>query len=535
MALLAGISFAAKADAAPTAITEFPVDVGHSSDLEHLVVGPDGNVWFRNRWWPEGSHHALIDRMDAAGNVDEFDEGLSKYSSPRDLVAGPDGNVWFADNGSGLGGAAIGRITSDGEITRFSSGLGGSRPTSITVGPEANLWFTALGDSRKVGFATTDGTISGFTLPGRPRDLVAGPDGNIWFTYGGVDVAPAIGRVVRDDGGTTITLFHSGLDAESWPYEIVAGPGGYLWFSDPGGTTPAIGRVSTDGEIKEFSAGLSPGSGLPDIAAGPDGNVWFATGISNAVGRVTPQGQITEFGAGEISDPRHIAAGPDGNMWFTFGGGTGSGVGKVSPSGAVTQLYGALGPSAYPSEIVSGRNGELWFIASGSSDPAIGRIIPGDDSPPPTVPPVEPTQPLRSLGQFQLRKRSIQVSRSGRAVLRFVCQSSLPCVGSLRLIVFRRGWRAGRTIGTASFSVGAWESAGVRVRISRSGRKLLRQSRRALRASLHVNSPGAFPPQAPRLKLRFVRRVQRHRVRRRHVRRVAAGAEHALAVYGARQ
>ena len=269
---------------------------------------------------PEGSYHALIGHMDEAGGVEEFDEGLTQYSSPDEFVLGPDGDLWFADDASAIGGSAIGRISPEGAITRFTTGLGASRPRRIVVGPGGNFWFTGVGDSPAIGFATPEGAISAFSLPGRPRDLVGGPDGNIWFTYGGESVSPASGEIKE---------FRDGLNQEGSIWDIAVGPGGYIWFTNPG---------------------------------------------ANDVDRVSEQGEITEIGNGGLVEPRDITAGPDGNMWFTYW----RGIGKVSLQGEVTSLREKIAPDSSPREIVSGPDGRLWFVSYGESAiPAIGRIIPG--------------------------------------------------------------------------------------------------------------------------------------------------------------
>lgn len=490
-ALCACAAFPAGALGAPTTITEFPVDVGHPADLEGLAVGSDGNVWFNEYWWPEGQYHALIGRMDEAGKVEEFDEGLNKYSSPTEFVAGPGGYMWFADSGSAIGGAAVGKIAADGTITRFTAGLGGARPETIMVGPDGNLWFTGATGSPAIGFATPDGEITAFHLPGKLWDAVGGLDGNVWFTYGGDGVMPAIGRVVlKEGGGAVITLFHNGLAAASHPYKIVAAQNGSLWFSDRGDSTSAIGRVSMSGEINEFSAGIDPEGGVWDIAAGPTGDIWFTDPPGDDVGRVSPQGQITEFGEDELIDPLYITSGSDGNMWFTYE----DGIGKISPSGAITRLEGGLSPSASPREIVSAPSGSLWFIADSWLDAAIGRIIPGDDSPAPVD--GQPSDPPRTgfaMGRLALLGTNVSFSSSGTAVLRLACQSSTRCSGNLRLVVYRRGWKAGRVIATSSFSIDAWGSAGVRTKLNRAGKKLIARSG-VTSARLQVNvSPGVLP------------------------------------------
>jgi streptogramin lyase len=103
-------------------------------------------------------------------------------SAPYGITSGPDGNLWFTEEN----GHKIGRITTGGTITEFSSGLtANSEPVGITAGPDNNLWFAEFNDS-KIGQIATGGTItefsSGLTAGGTPLGIVAGPDGNLWFT-----------------------------------------------------------------------------------------------------------------------------------------------------------------------------------------------------------------------------------------------------------------------------------------------------------------------------------------------------------------
>jgi virginiamycin B lyase len=106
------------------------------------------------------------------------------------------------------------------------------------------------------------------------------------------------------------------------PEGIIAGPDGKVWFTEIG-TTPGVARINTDGTgYVEFR---DPDGGFGNqIAAGPDGNLWYVdyadSPMGNQVGRVTPSGQITEYSAGFPANgkPTAITAGPDGRMWFTL-------------------------------------------------------------------------------------------------------------------------------------------------------------------------------------------------------------------------
>jgi len=70
--------------------------------------------------------------------------------------------------------------------------------------------------------------------------------------------------------------------------------------------------------VTEFSVGTTP----QGITAGPDGNLWFTEFNVDKIGRITPTGTLTEFRTGITpgAHPAVITLGPDGNLWFTENG-----------------------------------------------------------------------------------------------------------------------------------------------------------------------------------------------------------------------
>lgn len=489
LAIVIAATFAASTQAAPTSITEYPIEVGHPTNIDHIAVGADGTVWFADGYWPEGSFHALIGRLDPAdGEVHEFDEGLGSFSVIRDFVATPDGSMWFTDSGSANSDAAIGKITPGGSITEYG-GLDPSRPQRMAIGPDGALWFTAS-NSPAIGRATLGGAIGTYDLPGAVRDVALGPDGNIWFTYGGGSVEPAIGRVERhEDGSALITLFQVGLDTTSKPERMVVS-GGYLWFSDISEAEPAIGRVSADGQITEFQAGLAPSSYVVDLEPGPEGNVWFTDYGVGAVGRIDSTGQISEFTAEYLgpdpwlrSEPgrtlQHLVAGPDGNVWFNLSGGW-SGIGKVSQSGDITVFLdgqAGLGGDSNPQELAAGSSGELWFVSNtGVNTQSIGRIVPGDDNAPNAPQGTAPGPSATALpGRVVvIGGRTLRLDRYGRVRIRLSCQSlATGCAGTLQLTIFVPEVSGYRQVGSASFSLVPGASRTMWLHLDRRGRGLL--------------------------------------------------------------
>ena len=83
---------------------------------------------------------------------------------------------------------------------------------------------------------------------------------------------------------------------------VAPGPDGNMWFTDEG-QTPAVGRVTAAGAIREFSA--APGSEPAAIAPAADGRLWF-----------TDEGSAAAFGVVTVGTPAaqraapHLAAPP---------------------------------------------------------------------------------------------------------------------------------------------------------------------------------------------------------------------------------
>jgi hypothetical protein len=63
-----------------------------------------------------------------------------------------------------------------------------------------------------------------------------------------------------------------------------------------------------DGKVTEYPLPVTTPSPI-NIAVGPDRNVWYTRG--SGVGRVTPDGAITEFPLGEGSRGAGLSAGSD--------------------------------------------------------------------------------------------------------------------------------------------------------------------------------------------------------------------------------
>lgn len=164
-------------------VVEYPVPTQDSGPGD-INVGPDGNMWFTE------TNAGKIGRITPNGAITEF-ALPNRNSRPEGIVTGPDGNLWFTMHDSNK----IGKMSPNGTLLAQYGGLTGAGPTNIIVGPDNALWFPEefnpgpdpanLPPGNKIGRITTTGALTEYTTPtdgSRPVIITRGADGNLWFT-----------------------------------------------------------------------------------------------------------------------------------------------------------------------------------------------------------------------------------------------------------------------------------------------------------------------------------------------------------------
>jgi len=292
------------AAASAATVTEFFDDITLGSSPREITTGPDGNLWFTE---PDADQ---IARITPSGVVTEFSEGIDEGSEPLGITAGPDGNLWFTEYTAGQ----IGRIDPDtGVVTEFSVGITpGSSPRSIVAGPpgDNSLWYTDSNGRRIGRVNATTGAVTEIDVNsgvgGGPDEITVGPDGNLWFT----ELANGIGRVTP-----AATPVFTRFPGSFGQFAITTGPDDNLWTTDSFGPI----RRFTTAPVVTGTFPLQPEISAQGITSGPDDNLWFADGAFDSIGRITPSG-VVAIVTGAISvgsRPQDITTGPDGNLWFT--------------------------------------------------------------------------------------------------------------------------------------------------------------------------------------------------------------------------
>ncbi|MFI4989718.1 MAG: hypothetical protein ACHQHO_02220 [Solirubrobacterales bacterium] len=302
------------------ATSEYSVPgAGSGTSLEGITAGPDGNMWFAQRF---GSK---IGKITPTGSVTTYPIGSETL--PEQITTGSDGNLWFSES------KKIGKITPAGKITQYKTAWPEGGAVGITMGSDGYLWYSEPGnnDIDKMNIATGE-TWTAVHLPtgSEPSQLALGPDGNIWFVDGGsFSTQHKIGKVVSG----VVTEYT--LPEGSKPHDITAGPAGTMWFTNVG--TKKVGKIKTSGEpeITEYALG----GGTPfDITEGPENDLWFTTGSGRGVDRITPSGEVSSHWVSSF--PGGIAPGPDGNLWFGGSMNSWTGtleVGSMTPPGTIAE------------------------------------------------------------------------------------------------------------------------------------------------------------------------------------------------------
>jgi virginiamycin B lyase len=231
------------------------------------------------------------------------------------------------------------------------------------------------------------GVVRTFPTPAIPfpGTIAAGPEGEMWISGGTV-----VGRMTT---GGELTTFET---SQASVGDLVAGSDGNVWFGDNDASSTVVGRLTPLGEITEFNEEATYRARL--LALGADGDVWYTAGLPgiklfskegepSAIGRITPSGQVTEFSLGLESKALldQIVAGPDGNLWFVNQAEPDFAIGRITPKGEIKEFAISGYPWLKPSGIAAGVNGNVYFGASGENpkteeESVIGEITPAGET-----------------------------------------------------------------------------------------------------------------------------------------------------------
>jgi len=268
------------------------------------------------------------DSMSSASlkSTKDYSTGSLDLPAYREVVA-VDGNMWFTNANTSF----IGKMTSNGSVTKYKSSVQGAYFTPIVKGADGRLWFA--GNTQRIHAMTVDGKETTYAIPSSPtlvESMVLGPDGNVWYTTWNNNQQGIIGKVTPSGKITEYKFKYSG-----YARGLTAGPDGKIWF----GSTAGLGTISTNGEIT-LIGGYQGISLVPwGIASDGKSYVW-GIGHDGSTGsrlvRIDMNGKTTTFDSAATKNVFRIYSGPDGTVWFSDW--SGGGIGRVSPDGSITKF-----------------------------------------------------------------------------------------------------------------------------------------------------------------------------------------------------
>ncbi|HWT40160.1 MAG TPA: hypothetical protein VN081_02710, partial [Dongiaceae bacterium] len=135
---------------------------------------------------------------------------------------------------------------------------------------------------------------------------------------------------------------------------------------------PAHAAVGT---VTEYTVQLPSTTRPGYLALGPDNNIWYTNEYSSSrVGKVTPTGNLTQYypNGSSTYGQYGITRGSDGNLWYADQNTAGVGrIVNMTTSGTVLGTY-PLSSGHIPLTLTLGSDGAVWFTESTST--LIGRI-----------------------------------------------------------------------------------------------------------------------------------------------------------------
>lgn len=300
----------------------------------------------------------------SAGKPVGIAESFPTRCNVEAVAATADGGAWFACTkytfGKGLFAktrAQVGRITAAGQVSEFASTAPAeSGPTGVpgVVAADGSFWFPV---------AESFYAVTNYVKTHVPATLArVTPDGQMTLfpVSGGAvtELAAQPRRVAADeDRGRLRRQERGGL----------AGLGDRRDGEDGRRSEAAPGRsrILPDQPDRPLRGIYTPG------VIGADGNLWFGIQSGGSIGRLTPTGELTQFHnclaySQPFFGPETLVRGAEGNIWFTSLAQRSlpnivdpASIGMVTPAGAITQLY--AGVKVEPKTIAADSEGGAWF------------------------------------------------------------------------------------------------------------------------------------------------------------------------------
>ncbi|MFH0829977.1 MAG: hypothetical protein V1887_02330 [Candidatus Aenigmatarchaeota archaeon] len=261
--------------------------------VEQLTIDPSGNVFVA------GTGAGEILRITPNGTLTTFASGLSR---PLDLEFGSSGGLFVFESGTG----DISRIAPDGGRITFASGFA-EGISYLTFDAQGNLFLDdCSGDLYRV-------TPNGIVTPlERFSDMVPGCYNNMVFdTYGNLYVVDATGsRIIKVFPNNTASVLVDGFMSTG----LAVGPSGGVYAID----TASIRGNPLSTDIIEVSPNKTTFATVSGIASDMDfdasGNLYVAIFDGGRILKINPNGEISTFVTG-LHGPGRLAFGKSGDLF----------------------------------------------------------------------------------------------------------------------------------------------------------------------------------------------------------------------------
>lgn len=253
-------------------------NISSNGSLKDITPGPDGNLWFTVL--SQGSSTGQIGRITTSGVVTLYN--LPGVTAALYITAGSDGALWFTATTTSTNAWYVGRITTTGTISMYQYNSSYPNLMGISLGSDGSVWVTENANSggstgAAIAKIDTSGNITRYSLSSyfgiHPEFITSGGDGALWFT----NSVGQIGRITtsgqisfRLAGGGSLGGITTGLD-------------GSIWYSDRSAFGNKIINMSMSGIVSSYTVPTANADTF-SLTTAPNGNIWFSEYVANKIG-----------------------------------------------------------------------------------------------------------------------------------------------------------------------------------------------------------------------------------------------------------
>ena len=286
------------------------------------------------------------------GDITEYPSSPN-YNPAKIVYDSVNNQAWFI----GAGSNSIGKITSDGTVTKFTIPESNANPQSLAIDNTGMIWFVT--ETHKLGSMTQAGvfgTMHG-TFPYTYNRDVAYYSGSIYIAEGS-DTGT---NYITEYKISANTMNPHGITTKSCSVStLTIDVSGNVWFTES--ASSKLGRMTQAYAFEEWDTPSTPSQAI-GITVDNNGDIWFGEYGNDKIVKFTTSTELFKEHAIPTSGARPVGITTNavtGDIWFTEE--VANKIGRFKQDTQQITEYEIPTASSHPYGIVSDSSGDnIWF------------------------------------------------------------------------------------------------------------------------------------------------------------------------------